>query len=119
MQEPKVAAGEQAALPPVVRVGGSDIAMWPDGQRIEALSAPLMAVTHFADSASYHGDLAATILEMERDPAWRDWIFKGGCGMKVRRPLRDLVHLAVAAHAGCDQENVFKNHPARMFQPAP
>ena len=44
MQEPKAAAGEQAALPPAVRVGGSDIVMWPDGQRIEALSAPLMAV---------------------------------------------------------------------------
>jgi len=115
MPEPKAAAGEQAALPPVVRVGGSDIVMWPDGQRIEALSAPLMAVTHFADSASYHRDLAATILEMERDPAWRDWIFKGGCGMKVRRPDRwghtaaELIHgrALSLAHRVLSQHDVY------------
>ena len=78
-------AGGQARLPVSIRVGDADVAVWPEGQRIEPLSAPLMAVTVFADPARYHGDLAATILEMERDPAYRMWIFKGGCGMKVRR----------------------------------
>ena len=91
-------AGEQAALPAAVTVGGSEIAVWPEGQRIEPLSAPLTGVTQFDDHRRYHGKLAATILEMERDPAHRMWIFKGGCGMKVRRPDRwrrpaaDLIH---------------------------
>ena len=88
MQEAKPPVGEQAALPPAVRVGSNDLPLWPGGQRIEALSAPLMASTRFDDHALYHAELTATILEMERSPAWRDWIFKGGCGMKVRRPDR-------------------------------
>ena len=91
-----MSAGEQARLPASVSVGEADIVVWPQGQRIEPLSAPLMAVTHFDDHARYHGDLAATILEMERDPAYRMWIFKGGCGMKVRRPdqwQRPAAHL--------------------------
>lgn len=91
-------AGEQTALPPAVRVGASDFAVWPQTQHIEPLSAPLMAVTQFDDGEGYHAELAAAILEMERDPAYRMWIFKGGCGMKVRRPDRwrrpaaDLIH---------------------------
>ena len=93
-----VSVGEQAALPPTVSVGGFDVTVWPENQPIEPLSAPLMAVTQFDDHARYHADLAATILDMERDPAFRMWIFKGGCGMKVRRPDRwhrpaaDLIH---------------------------
>jgi hypothetical protein len=46
------------------------------------------ADAHFDDHRRYHADVAATILEIERDPERRDWIFKGGCGMKVRRPDR-------------------------------
>jgi len=78
MQEARPAVGEQAALPPSVRVGSADIAVWPEGQRIEALSAPLMASTLFDDHPRYDGELIAAILEMERNPSWRDWIFKGG-----------------------------------------
>jgi len=115
MQAPTTAAGEQAALPAAVCVGGSDVAVWPDAQRIEPLSAPLMAVTRFDDGASYHEELAATILAMERDPAWRDWIFKGGCGMKVRRPDRwghaaaELIHGRALsfAHRVLSQHNVY------------
>jgi hypothetical protein len=98
MGVPRPGSGEQAALPHELRIGGSDVALWPEGQRIEALSAPLMAATHFDDHQRYHPALAAAILEIERDPARRDWIFKGGCGMKVRRPDRwgraaaDLIH---------------------------
>jgi len=115
MQVPTAAVGEQAALPAAVCVGGSDVAVWPDAQRIEPLSAPLMAVTHFEDGSSYHEELAATILAMERDPAWRDWIFKGGCGMKVRRPDRwghaaaELIHGRALsfAHRVLSQHNVY------------
>ena len=109
------AAGEQAALAAAYRVGSADIPLWPDGQRIDALSAPLMASTHFADHPRYHAALAATILEMEQSPAYRDWIFKGGCGMKVRRPDRwgnpaaDLIHgRALAfAHRVLSQHDVY------------
>ena len=109
------AAGEQAALAPAYRVGLADIPLWPDGQRIEALSAPLMASTHFPDHPLYHAELTATILEMEQSPAFRDWIFKGGCGMKVRRPDRwgrtaaDLIHgRALAfAHRVLSQHDVY------------
>ena len=115
MQVPRPGAGEQAGLPPMLRIGEADVALWPEGQRIEALSAPLMASTHFDDHRHYHGDLAATILEMERDPARRDWIFKGGCGMKVRRPDRwgcaaaDLIHgrALVFAHRVLSQHDVY------------
>ena len=79
-------AGEQANLPASMTIGGADVVVWPEGQRIDPLSAPLMAITQFDDHARYHAELAATILELERDPAYRMWIFKGGCGMKVRRP---------------------------------
>lgn len=112
MQASGTPTGEQAALPLAIRVGGSDVAVWPDGQHVEALSAPLMAMTHFDDCGSYHGDLAATILAMERDPAWRDWIFKGGCGMKVRRPDRwghaaaELIH----GRALCLAHRVLSHH---------
>jgi hypothetical protein len=108
-------AGGQARLPVSIRVGDADVAVWPEGQRIEPLSAPLMAVTVFADPARYHGDLAATILEMERDPAYRMWIFKGGCGMKVRRPdqwnrpAADLIHgrALTLAHHVLSRSDVF------------
>ncbi len=42
---------------------------------------------------------------MERDPAYRMWIFQGGCGMKVRRPdqwkrpAADLIHGRALAFA--------------------
>ena len=115
MQEARPAVGEQAALPPSVRVGSADIAVWPEGQRIEALSAPLMASTFFDDHPRYDGELIAAILEMERNPSWRDWIFKGGCGMKVRRPDRwghaaaDLIHGRALsfAHRVLSQHDVF------------
>ena len=90
--------GEQAALPSRLRVGDAEVIVWPDGQRIEPLSAPLMAVTRFGDHSSYHPELSAAIAEMQSDPAFRMWIFKGGCGLKVRRPDRwgkaaaDLIH---------------------------
>ena len=110
-----MSAGEQARLPASVKVGDAELALWPEGQRVEPLSAPLMAVTQFDDHALYHGELAATILEIERDPAYRMWIFLGGCGMKVRRPdlwkrpAADLIHgRALAfAHRVLSRSDVF------------
>ena len=81
-----------------IRVGGREIAVWPDGQAVELLAAPHMGVTDFDDCEFYHDGLARTILDRERDPRFRDWIFKGGCGTKVRDPHEwksgeaDLIH---------------------------
>lgn len=124
MPEPRPVAGEQATLPPAgeqaalaaaYRVGSAEIPLWPEGQRIKALTAPLMASTRFADHSLYHAELTATIFEMEQSPAFRDWIFKGGCGTKVRRPDRwghvaaDLIHgRALAfAHRVLSQHDVY------------
>jgi hypothetical protein len=85
-------------IPEEIQVGGRDIPVWPAGQKIELLAAPNMGVTDFADRAAYHPRLAGKILEMEHDPRFHDWIFRGGCGTKVRDPHlwacveADLVH---------------------------
>ena len=48
------------------------------------MSAQLMAMTNFDDHASYHPALIGATLAAEQDPRFRDTIFKGGCGIKVR-----------------------------------
>ena len=69
-----------------VSVAGLEMPVWPSSQKIELLAAPNMGVADFEDCEQYHAGLIAKILEMERDPRFRDWIFKGGCGTKVRDP---------------------------------
>ena len=91
-------AGDQAALPALIVVGGVELPVWPEGQPVEPLSARLMAAAQFADAAAYHPALIAAVLEAERDPRWRGPIFKGGCGTKVRKipawdaPAATLIH---------------------------
>lgn len=81
-----------------VNVAGTAMAVWPAGTKIQMLAAPNMAVVDFSDCDRYHAMLAARIFEMEKDPRYRDWIFKGGCGTKVRDPQlwecpeADLIH---------------------------
>jgi len=90
-------AGEQAALPPAIEVAGVALPVWPEGQKIEPLSAPMMAATRFADVEALHPALIDAVLTAERDPRWRSVlvlakpgattapVFRGGCGTKVRR----------------------------------
>jgi hypothetical protein len=78
-------AGDQAALPAAIDVGGIGLPVWPDGQTVEPLSAQVMAAAQFADVEAYHPALVAAVLEAERDPRWRGHIFRGGCGTKVRK----------------------------------
>src|SRR5213594_2544411 len=95
---PLAELGDQAAaLPAAVGVGGSDLPVWPQGQAVEALSAPLMAATRFADFEALHPALIDAVLTAERDPRWRAVlvldsggpssapVFRGGCGTKVRK----------------------------------
>lgn len=87
-----------AAIPESIRIMGREIAVWPPGLKIELLAAPNTGVADFPDHEVYHPGLASRILEMERDPRYHDWIFKGGCGTKVRDPHEwrspeaDLIH---------------------------
>ena len=91
-----VAEGEQAALPPTIHVGGEELPVWAQGQTIEPMSAPVMALARFTDFAAYHAPLIAAVLAAERDPRWRSVlileppgaekaVFRGGCGTKVRK----------------------------------
>ena len=76
-------AGEQATLPPAIEVAGTPLPVWPDGQKTEALSAPLAALTVFADWEAYHPALIEATLAAEKDPRLRDPIFRGGCGVSL------------------------------------
>ena len=95
---PRIGVGEEASLPPVIEVAGAMLPVWPEGQKTEPMSAPLMALTVFADWESYHPALIDATLAAERNPRLRDPIFRGGCGVKVRRlpewnaPAAALVH---------------------------
>jgi hypothetical protein len=104
------ADGEQALLPPSIRVGDNDLPVWPPQQQVEALSAPMMAVAQFADVDALHPALIDSVLAAERDPRWRavlvvqpsgsssPSILRGGCGTTVRKisdwntPPASLVH---------------------------
>src|SRR5262245_10030234 len=85
-------------IPESVRVAGRDVAVWPAGLKIQMLAAPNMAVADFSDCDVYHRALADRIYSMEKDPRFGDWIFRGGCGTKVRDPQlwecaeADLIH---------------------------
>ena len=81
---PPADPGDQAALPAAFRVGSVDLPAWPDAQVTEPLSASLMAATRFADHAAFHPALIEATLAAEQDARFRDTIFKGGCGIKVR-----------------------------------
>jgi hypothetical protein len=95
---PDAASGDEAVLPSSVRVAGAELAVWPAGQRVEPLSAPLTGITVFADWRSYHRELTEATLAAEKNPELRDPIFRGGCGVKVRNlpawgaAAADLVH---------------------------
>ena len=91
-------AGEQASLPTTIAVGGLQLPTWRDGQIVAPMSAQLMAATTFDDHGSYHPTLIDAVLAAEQDPRFRDTIFKGGCGIKVRdipawdAPAAALIH---------------------------
>ena len=109
------AAGDQATLPASVTVAGAGLPVWPDGQKVDPMSARLMAVTVFADCGAYHPALIEATLAAEKDPRLRDPIFRGGCGVKVRRipewnaPAATLIHARalMLAHHTLSRRPVF------------
>src|SRR5436853_1767701 len=109
------AAGDQASMPVSFRVGDIDLAVWPEDQKTAPMSAPLMAITTFADWATYHPALIGAALEAEQDSRLRVSLFRGLCGVKVRKvpqwksPAAPLVHARalMLAHRTLSRRPVF------------
>ena len=107
--------GEQATLPERVTVAGSELPVWPDAQKVEPMSARLMAVTVFSDWDAYHPALVEAAFAAERNPRLRDPMFRGACGVKVRRipewaaPAATLIHgrALMLAHHTLSRRPVF------------
>ncbi|HKE40593.1 MAG TPA: putative 2OG-Fe(II) oxygenase [Casimicrobiaceae bacterium] len=107
--------GEQASLPASLAIGGATLATWPSTQIVSPMSARLMGITVFADHEAYHPALIDATLAAERDPRFRDSLFKGGCGVKVRKidawdsPATKLIHARalMLAHHTLSRRPVF------------
>lgn len=97
--------GDQAGLPQTIDVDGESLPVSPDRQKVSPLAAPLTGITTFADHARYQDALVGAVLSAERDDRFRDAIFHGGCGVKVRAIAQwgdraaDLVHARAIAFA--------------------
>lgn len=108
-------AGDQAAIPPAIRIGDADLSVWPDGQVVDPMSAPLMAITTFKDWEAYHPSLIDAALRAENDPALRVTLARGLCGIKVRKvpdwptPAAQLIHgrAMMLAHRTLSRRPVF------------
>src|SRR5436189_2816672 len=107
--------GDQALVPAIVRIGNTDLPVWPEGQTPEPMSARLMAITTFDDWAIYHPSLIEAALAAEQDPELCDRLFRGGCGVKVRKvakwpsPSAELIHgrALMLAHRTLSRRAVF------------
>ena len=108
-------AGDQAAIPSTIRIGDTDLPVWPEGQAVEPMSAPLMAITTFKDWEIYHPSLIDAALRAENDPALRVTLPRGLCGIKVRKvpewrtPSAQLIHARamMLAHRTLSRRPVF------------
>jgi len=115
MTESEGTLGDQAALPGAIDVGGAALPTWPVGQVVEPMSAQLMGITVFGDHGAYHPALIDAALAAERDTRFRDALFRGGCGVKVRRidkwnaPPAALIHARalMLAHHTLSRRPVF------------
>ena len=68
-----------------VQLGIRKVPIWPEDQALGALTEPTIWLTDCRDHERYHPKLIERILAMEKDPKYRDFFFRGGCGTKVRR----------------------------------
>ena len=69
----------------VFEIGIRKLRVWPERQMLYPLDEPSIKITNFADIDYYHSALKRRVLELREDPQFRDYIFHGGCGVKVRR----------------------------------
>jgi Putative 2OG-Fe(II) oxygenase len=95
----QIVSGDQASLPATIAVDGQQLPTWREGQTVAPMSAQLMAITSFDDHADYHPALINATLAAEQDSRFRDTIFKGGCGIKVRDIAGWMAPAAALIHA--------------------
>jgi hypothetical protein len=88
---------------PVFQFGVRRVPVWPDQQTFYPLDEPSVKVANFDDTEIYHSALKRRILELRRSDQFRDYLFPGGCGTKVRSVDQwgsieaDLVHARAIA----------------------
>ena len=68
----------------VFEIGIRKLRVWPERQALLPLDEPSIKLTNFSDIGQYHPALTRRALELREDPQFRDYIFHGGCGTKVR-----------------------------------
>jgi hypothetical protein len=84
-------------------IGIRKLHVWPERQALLPLDEPSIRLTTFADIDHYHEALKKRTLELRDDARFKDYIFHGGCGTKVRRIHEwgrleaDLIHARAIA----------------------
>lgn len=88
---------------PVFQFGARRVHVWPERQAFYPLDEPSVKVANFDDTEIYHPALKRRILELRGNGQFRDYLFPGGCGTKVRSVDQwgsieaDLVHARAVA----------------------
>ncbi len=72
-------------IPQLVKLRDTEVRVWPQDQKIHTLAEPTVHLTDFGDTGEYHDELTAKIQEFANNPRYADLLFKGGCGIKIRR----------------------------------
>jgi len=114
---PASTTGDQATLPASFRLGDTDLAVWPDNHTAAPISASLMAIITFADWAVYHPALVEAALKAEKDPNLVVPLYRGLCGVKVRKipewgsPAAALIHARalILAHRTLSRRPVYSD----------
>ncbi len=64
-------------------IRGSEIPVWPEGQKISKLRKSLVLMTCFTDVPHYHTELTRKILALENEARFKADYAPGGCGIKI------------------------------------
>jgi hypothetical protein len=109
-----------------VRIGGEEIPVWPEAQKVSRLEDSTVLVTCFADAPRYHPELIRKTLEQESNSRYKADYALGGCGVKIYNLNRwqsaeaELIHLRALAFysqafncpepvADISMANIFRN----------
>ena len=86
-----------------VSIDGRAFPVWPDGQQVRRVAAPVILYTRFEDAPLFHDALIDTTLNLERTSRFKVDYKRGACGVKVYHPDRwespeaELLHLRALA----------------------
>jgi hypothetical protein len=93
-------------IPAQIHLGLDAVAVWPEGQRIEACAEPAIQRTVFADAACYHPRLTARILSLVEHERQRRRYFPGACGTKLHH----------VARLGCSEAELLDARARELFR---